>query len=108
MGFRLSGKALKTQTDTQLVSSGVSFGTVQLLPDGQLVVLMADHQTTGGYPKIAQVITAHLPLLAQMKPSDGINFQLTDLAAAEQKLVAQQKYLQHLQNACKLKLQNLL
>ncbi len=108
MGYRLSGIPLKTHIDTPLLSSGVAFGTVQLLPDGQLVILMADHQTTGGYPKIAQVISAHLPLLAQRKPGEAVRFQFTDLALAEQRLVGQQKYLEHLQNACKLKLQNLL
>jgi antagonist of KipI len=107
MGYRLAGQQLKTTSSEQLVSSGVCFGTVQLLPDGQLILLMADHQTTGGYPRIAQVISAHLPLLAQKKPNDIIRFKLTSLKAAQEKLVAQKKYLQQLQIACKLKMEQL-
>jgi len=53
MGFRLRGEPLFLQKPKELVSSPVNFGTIQMLPDGQLIVLMADHQTTGGYPRIA-------------------------------------------------------
>lgn len=104
MGYRLDGPALKTVHTEQLVSSGVCAGTIQLLPDGQLILLMADHQTTGGYPRIAQVISAHLPLLAQKSPSDTIHLKLTQLEAAQEKIIAQKKYLQQLQIACKLKI----
>jgi antagonist of KipI len=108
MGYRLYGKDLFVNDESQLISSAVSFGTIQLLPNGQLIVLMADHQTTGGYPKIAHVISADLPLLAQKQPMERITFKITDLQSAEEKLVAQQKYLQHLQSACKLKMENIL
>ena len=67
MGYRLQGETLIVKEQKQLVSSAVSSGTLQLLPNGQLIVLMADHQTTGGYPRIGHVITTHLPRLAQMK-----------------------------------------
>ena len=106
MGYRLQGKGLEQQKKEQLVSSAVTFGTVQLLPNGQLILLMADHQTTGGYPRIATVIGGHLPKLAQMKPGESITFEETNLAAAERKLVAQQRYLQELQKACHQKMQN--
>lgn len=108
MGYRLTGAPLYTDTPVQLVSAAVSFGTIQLLPDGQLIVLMADHQTTGGYPRIGHVITAHLPHLAQARPHDKFRFALTNGRVAEEKLVAQQKYLVQLQNACKFKIENLL
>lgn len=104
MGYRLYGPELQAVRTEQLVSSGVCAGTIQLLPDGQLILLMADHQTTGGYPRIAQVISAHLPLLAQKKPGDNIHLKLTQLATAQEKIVAQKKYLQQLQIACKLKI----
>ena len=65
MGYRLQGNELNVNEEKQLISSGVTFGTIQLLPDGQLIVLMADHQTTGGYPRIGHVISADLPFLAQ-------------------------------------------
>ncbi len=105
MGYRLGGHPIEAANKEQLVSSGVTFGTVQLLPDGQLIILMADHQTTGGYPRIAQVISAHLPLLAQKRPGDLIRFKQVNLEAAQQKIVAQKKYLQQLQIACKLKME---
>ncbi|HEV7622283.1 MAG TPA: biotin-dependent carboxyltransferase family protein [Flavisolibacter sp.] len=108
MGYRLTGKPMQLRITEQLVSSPVSFGTVQLLPNGNMIILMADHQTTGGYPRIAHVISAHLPLLAQKKTNDVIQFKLTDLASAEQKIIEQEKYLHYLQDACKFKIENIL
>jgi len=106
MGYRLQGEKLLQQNKQQLVSSAVSFGTVQLLPAGQLIVLMADHQTTGGYPRIGHVISAHLSKLAQMKPGDEIKFVMTTQGKAEEKYAAQQEHLSRLQNTCNLKMQN--
>ncbi len=104
MGYRMSGAALEVNRADQLVSSAAGFGTIQLLPDGQMIILMADHGTTGGYPRIAHIISAHLPLLAQKKPNNSIRFKITPLEAAEKKLVVQKKYLQQLQIACKFKM----
>jgi antagonist of KipI len=101
MGYQLKGPALGIDNHKELVSSAVSFGTVQLLPDGQLIILMADHQTTGGYPRVAHVVSAHLPKLAQLRPSDTIQFKLMDNAAAEELLIWQEKELHILQRACK-------
>lgn len=106
MGYRLIGASLHTEQPISLVSSAVSFGTIQLLPNGQLVVLMADHQTTGGYPRIGHVITAHLPHLAQANLQGRFRFALTNNRVAEEKLLAQHKYLVQLQNACKFKIEN--
>jgi antagonist of KipI len=100
MGYQLSGVPLNLQEPGEQISSAVSFGTVQLLPNGQLIVLMADHQTTGGYPRIAHVITAHLPKLAQLRPSACFQFKMTDTRTAEALLAAQQKELHILQRAC--------
>jgi antagonist of KipI len=100
MGYQLSGAPLTLEKPVELVSSAVSFGTVQLLPSGQLIVLMADHQTTGGYPRIAHVVSAHLPKLAQLRPSDTIQFKLMDFESAEQLLVLRQKELHILQRSC--------
>lgn len=108
MGCRLSGKLLEVKSNEQKVSSGVSFGTVQLLPDGQLMVLMADHQTTGGYPVVAQVASTSLSLMAQKKPGERLSFRLADLEECEKNLYLQEKYLCDLKNACKLKMQNFL
>lgn len=82
MGFRLAGEPIVSPSE-ELISSAVSFGTVQLLPDGQLIVLMADHQTTGGYPRVAHVISHDLPLLGQLGPGDKVAFHLIDLVEAE-------------------------
>jgi len=83
MGFRISGGPLFLLSNKEMVSAAVTFGTIQLLPDGQLVVLMADHQTSGGYPRIANVIAADLPLLAQLSPGDGVGFHIISIDEAE-------------------------
>jgi len=108
MGYRLASEPLHSATKTELVSSAVNFGTIQLLPDGQMIVLMADHQTAGGYPRIAHVISAHLPQLAQIRPGEKIQFYLTDLALAENLLCRQQQHLLQLKNACKFRLDEFL
>ena len=108
MGYQLTSLPLEKTNNEELISSGVSFGTLQLLPGGQLILLMADHQTTGGYPRVAHAITAHHHKLAQMKPGDTIRFQLTDLVTAENLLIKQQQHLLQLQNACKFRLQEYL
>lgn len=105
MGYRLNNIPLPALTKEELVSSAVSFGTVQLLPDGKLIVLMADHQTTGGYPRIAHVITAHHSKLAQMKAGEKIQFHLTDQKTAEELLIKENKHLKQLEFACKIKLE---
>ena len=108
MGYRLQGEVLGVKEQQQLVSSAVSFGTLQLFPTGQLIVLMADHQTTGGYPRVGHVISAHLPCLAQMKPLDSIRFQLADLETAEQQLLQQHQYLLSVQHASTFKIEKAL
>lgn len=108
MGYRLRGSTLKVKEQKQLVSSAVSFGTLQLLPNGQLIVLMADHQTTGGYPRIGHVISAHLPALAQMKPNDALTFKVVNMETAEQKLLKQHQYLLSVQYASAFKIEKIL
>jgi antagonist of KipI len=105
MGFRLKGEPLLTTTNEEIISSAVNFGTVQLLPEGQLIILMADHQTTGGYPRVAHVISAHHSKLAQMKAGEMIRFRLANQQMAEDLFIKQQQHLLQLQNACKFKLE---
>jgi len=69
MGYRLAGPKLELREPIEMISEGVTFGTIQLPPDGNPIVLMADRQTTGGYPKIANVASVDLPSLAQMMPA---------------------------------------
>lgn len=106
MGFRLRGEKLDTKNKEELISSAVSFGTIQLLPGGQLIILMADSQTTGGYPRIGTVISSHLSYLAQLKPGEKINFSFTGQIIAESFIIKQQLHLLQLQNACTFRLEN--
>ncbi len=108
MGYRLYSEELAGKKEEQLVSSAVDFGTIQLLPNGQLIILMAEHQTTGGYPRVAHITSASLPSLAQLRPGDEIYFRFIDISEAENNLLRQRKYLDQLRNACKLKIENLL
>jgi antagonist of KipI len=108
MGYRLNNIPLHTLTNEEIVSSAVSFGTIQLLPDGGLIILMADHQTTGGYPRIAHIISAHHSKAAQLKAGDRIYFRMTDQQTAEELLMKQQQHLLQLQNACKFRLEEFL
>lgn len=82
MGCRLDGPAVESIGGTDIVSDGIVFGSVQVTPAGQPIVLMADRQTTGGYAKIATVLSADLPLLAQVRPGDTVRFQKTEVASA--------------------------
>lgn len=84
MGYRLTGTALKTVQACEIISSAVTQGTVQLTASGEMIVLMADAQTVGGYPRIAQVCSVDLPVLAQKKPGDEIQFQFISLQEAEE------------------------
>jgi antagonist of KipI len=83
MGFRLTGEPLFLIDEIELASSAVDFGTIQLLPDGQMIILMADHQTSGGYPRIAHVASVDLPIVAQLGATDKINFQIVSVQEAE-------------------------
>ncbi|HEX8197642.1 MAG TPA: biotin-dependent carboxyltransferase family protein [Pyrinomonadaceae bacterium] len=99
MGFRLAGENLNLTEKIELLSSAVNFGTIQLLPDGQLIILMADHQTTGGYPRLGSAAAVDLPLLAQLNPGDTVNFYLISINEAENLLVQQEIELNYLRTA---------
>lgn len=83
MGYRLAGPALMRNEETELLSSAVTFGTVQVPAGGQPIVLMADHQTTGGYPRLAQVISVDWPVLAQAAPGQQLRFREVSVAEAQ-------------------------
>jgi antagonist of KipI len=83
MGYRLEGPALTSETDAgDMLSDATPIGSIQVPASGQPILLMADRQTTGGYPKIATVITADLPLAGQLAPGDWIEFVPVTTAAA--------------------------
>lgn len=104
MGYRLRGRPIAAEVRAEMISTAVTSGTMQLLPDGQLIVLMADHQTTGGYPRAGHVITADQPLLAQLGPGESVRFNCVNFETAVDALNAQQRNLQQLQNACTFRL----
>ncbi len=105
MGYRLNGTALSLQEPIEIISSAVDAGTVQLLPDGNLIVLMADHQTTGGYPRIASVIKADLPKLSQVSPGQKINFKTVTVNEAEDALISMTQALIEIKAGCHLNFQ---
>jgi antagonist of KipI len=83
MGYRLSGPPLAVAERVELLSAGVAFGTVQLPPGADPIVLMADRQTTGGYPRLGEVATVDLPVMAQLCPGDSVRFSEISLAEAQ-------------------------
>lgn len=108
MGYRLQGTALKPEVSIELVSSPVDLGTVQLLPDGQLIVLMADHQTTGGYPRIGSVVHADLPRLVQAVPGQQIFFSWSSPETAARLRKDQTRRLAAIRSACLLNIKRYL
>ncbi len=104
MGYRLVGPSIIPNTHTEILSTAVTRGTIQLLPSGQLIILMADHQTTGGYPRIGHIITADFPKLAQRNPGEGFQFKQVSLQEAHKALQAQELHLKQLETGCKLRM----
>lgn len=96
MGIRLSGIGLKSKDTMDIISEGITFGSVQIPPSGMPIILMADHQTTGGYAKIATVISVDLPYLAQVKPYDKIRFIPVSTKQAQQLAKKEKRYLERL------------
>jgi antagonist of KipI len=83
MGYRLAGRArIDRATGREMISDVTFGGGIQVPPSGDPILLMADRQTTGGYPQIATVITADLPLAGQLAPGDWVEFQLCTRAEA--------------------------
>jgi KipI family sensor histidine kinase inhibitor len=90
MGLRLDGPALRLEEARELVSEGVGFGSVQVPPDGKPIVLMADRQTIGGYPKIGNIISVDLPRLAQARTGDIVRFQEVPVEEAQSLYLGQE------------------
>ena len=84
MGMRLEGATIKNTVSTNIRSEGITKGAIQVPADGQPIVLLTDYPTIGGYPKIANVISADYHLLAQKIPEEKILFQNVELQEAEQ------------------------
>ena len=84
MGMRLEGNVLENIVSTNIRSEGITRGAIQVPADGQPIVLLTDHPTIGGYPKIANVISADYDLLVQKMPGEKISFKNVELQEAEQ------------------------
>ena len=84
VGYRLTGPTIEHSGSSDIVSDGAPKGAVQVPGDGQPIVLMADRGVTGGYPKIATVISADLPLIAQARPDDTVRFIAVTVEEAEE------------------------
>ena len=84
MGFRLAGAPLARPAEGEILSGPTCLGSVQVPANGQPIVLMADHQTTGGYPRIAEVAYADVPRLAQLAPGGRLHFARCNLEIAAQ------------------------
>lgn len=82
MGYPLKGALLQLNKPNQYLSAAVTRGTLQLLPNGELMVLMADHQTIGGYANLGQIILVDLPRLAQVSNQTSIHFKETTVDTA--------------------------
>jgi antagonist of KipI len=92
MGLRLEGPAL-TPPSGQMITEGVSLGAVQITAAGLPIILFVEQQTTGGYPKIANVISADLASVGQLRPRDEIRFELVDWKTARSLLIEQEELL---------------
>jgi antagonist of KipI len=90
MGYRLQGETLALSSPLEMVSEATSFGCVQVPPDGNPIVLMADRQSAGGYPKIAYAATVDLPLLAQAMPGERVGFAMITLEESQRLYLARE------------------
>jgi antagonist of KipI len=93
MGLRLKGAAIVPHARGSMITEGVSLGAVQVPDGGQPIILFVEQQTTGGYPKIANVISADLPSIGQLRPRDEIRFAQIDLETARTLLKEQERIL---------------
>lgn len=98
MGYHLQGEPLLKSNTLELISTAVTIGTIQLTPNGQLIVLMSDCQTTGGYPRVGQIAAVDLPMVAQLIPGETITFEPVSFTEAEALYIIQQKAIHALFN----------
>ena len=82
MGYRLSGAKITHKTGADIISDGITMGSVQVPGHGAPIIMMADRQTTGGYTKIATVITSDINIVGQLKPGDSISFKSIGIVEA--------------------------
>ncbi len=93
MGLRLEGTLVYQRDTTEMITEGVSLGAVQVPAGGSPIILFVDQQTTGGYPKIANVISADLHRVGQLRPRDEIRFEQVSFETARSLLIEQEQLL---------------
>jgi urea carboxylase len=100
MGYNLSGPKLSLARPREILSEAVTFGTIQVPPSGDPIILMADRGTSGGYPRIANVISVDLPRLAQKMPGDPVHFEKVTLDKAHELALCQARLFAEMETAC--------
>jgi biotin-dependent carboxylase-like uncharacterized protein len=93
MGLRLEGQPIARESNREMITEGVSLGAVQITASGLPIILFVEQQTTGGYPKIANVISADLHSLGQLRPRDQIRFEQVSWERARSLLLQQEHLL---------------
>ncbi|MGZ4164703.1 MAG: KipI antagonist, partial [Tumebacillaceae bacterium] len=102
MGYRLQGEPLQLSAPLEMISEAVTAGTIQVPPEGNPIVLLADRQTIGGYPKIGQIATVDLPLIAQVKPGETVSFCEITVSEAQALVVRRERELHLLKQGINL------
>lgn len=103
MGYRLKGFPLVLEEPKEMITEAVNFGTIQVPADGNPIILLADCQTTGGYPVIGQIITVDLPLVAQTKPGKSLIFKKLSHAEAQLLYIRREQQIKRLKQGIMLK-----
>jgi antagonist of KipI len=93
MGLRLEGAAITQRRAGEMITEGVSLGAIQVPAGGSPIILFVEQQTTGGYPKIANVISTDLHRVGQLRPRDEIRFERVTFDEARSLLIEQEKLL---------------
>ncbi|WLD94210.1 biotin-dependent carboxyltransferase family protein [Alkalihalobacillus sp. AL-G] len=107
MGYRLEGAELSKKSSKNEISSAVPFGTIQVPPDGNPIILLADRQTTGGYPIIGYTASIDRHKLAQMKPGDKLYFESIDVEEAQEQFFLKEEAIRQVKAGIKLRLKGL-
>ena len=98
MGIRLEGESLNLINNNEIITEGVPLGAIQLPRSGNPIISFVEHQTTGGYPKIANVISSEIHKVGQLKPGDKLKFELISLNEAENLHFEREKFFDEMKN----------
>ena len=101
MGLRLRGQSILSSKGNEIITEGMPLGAIQIPGNGQPILSFVEHQTTGGYPKLANVISADLYKVGQLKPGDQFKFQLAAFPEAERARLEQENYIRSLKAHCR-------